>query len=88
MFSHNFIHNPFFASSRLNRLLAALETLAIGVPHVIYHHYHMNHHFGDNDAKGPDGTTKDWSSIYRHSRTTAFRELLYLHFLWVLSVPS
>jgi fatty acid desaturase len=26
----------------------------------------MNHHFGDNDAKGPDGTTKDWSSIYRH----------------------
>jgi fatty acid desaturase len=31
----------------------------------------MNHHFGDNDAKGPDGTTKDWSSIYRHGRGRA-----------------
>jgi fatty acid desaturase len=65
--SHNFIHNPFFAWQPLNRLFGVLETLAIGVPHMIYHHYHMNHHFGDNDAKGPDGTTKDWSSIYRHS---------------------
>jgi fatty acid desaturase len=38
------------------------------VPHLIYHHYHLNHHSGDNDAKGPDGTTRDWSSIYRHSK--------------------
>jgi fatty acid desaturase len=43
-----------------------LETFALGVPHVLYHHYHMNHHFGDNDRKGPNGTTRDWSSIYRH----------------------
>ncbi len=28
----------------------------------------MNHHFGDNDKKGPDGYTRDWSSIYRHSK--------------------
>jgi fatty acid desaturase len=66
--SHNFIHNPFFKSAWLNRAYSVLETLALGVPHVLYHHYHMNHHFGDNDAKGPDGTTKDWSSIYRHAR--------------------
>jgi fatty acid desaturase len=66
--SHNFIHNPFFASDWLNRLFSVLETLCIGVPHVLYHHYHMNHHWGDNDAKGPDGTTRDWSSIYRHSK--------------------
>ena len=65
--SHNFIHNPFFRSVWLNRAYSVLETLALGVPHVLYHHYHMNHHFGDNDAKGPDGTTKDWSSIYRHA---------------------
>jgi fatty acid desaturase len=66
--SHNFIHNPFFTSVWLNRAYSVLETVALGVPHVLYHHYHMNHHFGDNDAKGPDGTTKDWSSIYRHGR--------------------
>jgi fatty acid desaturase len=66
--SHNFIHNPFFRWQWLNRAFSVLETLAIGMPHVCYHHYHLNHHFGDNDHKGPDGTTRDWSSIYRHSK--------------------
>jgi fatty acid desaturase len=66
--SHNFIHNPFFASTWLNRLYSLLETLALGVPHVLYHHYHMNHHFGDSDARGADGTTRDWSSIYRYGK--------------------
>jgi fatty acid desaturase len=65
--SHNFIHNPFFSQRWLNRLYGVLETLAIGMPHQLYHHYHMNHHQGDNDAKGPDGTTRDWSSIFRYS---------------------
>jgi fatty acid desaturase len=65
--SHNFIHNPFFTSRWLNRAFSVLETFALGVPHVFYHHYHLNHHFGDNDRKGLNGTTKDWSSIYRHS---------------------
>jgi fatty acid desaturase len=64
--SHNFIHNPYFKNNWLNWAFSVLESLALGVPHVLYHHYHMNHHFGDNDRKGPDGTTKDWSSIYRH----------------------
>jgi fatty acid desaturase len=64
--SHNFIHNPFFQWKMLNRAFSVLETFSLGVPHVFYHHYHLNHHFGDNDRKGPDGRTKDWSSIYRH----------------------
>ena len=64
--SHNFVHNPFFASNWLNRVFSVLETIAIGIPHVFYHHYHLNHHAGDNDKKGPDGTTRDWSSIYRN----------------------
>jgi fatty acid desaturase len=64
--SHNFIHNPFFTDPWLNRAYSVLETLALGVPHILYHHYHMNHHFGDSDAKGPNGTTRDWSSIYRY----------------------
>jgi fatty acid desaturase len=66
--SHNFIHNPFFRNNWLNRAFGLLETLAIGMPHQLYHHYHLNHHAGDNDAKGPDGSTRDWSSIYRHSK--------------------
>src|SRR5262249_54745115 len=52
----------------LNRAFGLLETMALGVPHILYHHYHLNHHFGDNDKKGPDGTTRDWSSIYRYGK--------------------
>jgi fatty acid desaturase len=66
--SHNFIHNPFFTNEWLNRAYSVLESLALGVPHVLYHHYHMNHHWGDSDKKGPDGTTRDWSSIYRYGK--------------------
>lgn len=65
--SHNFIHNPYFSSQFLNRCFSVLETFAIGMPHIFYHHYHLNHHKGDNDRRGPNGTTRDWSSIYRHS---------------------
>jgi fatty acid desaturase len=66
--SHNFIHNPYFTNAWLNRAYSVMETLNLGVPHILYHHYHLNHHWGDNDSKGPDGTTRDWSSIYRHSK--------------------
>ncbi|MGH7171053.1 MAG: fatty acid desaturase family protein [Gemmataceae bacterium] len=69
--SHNFIHNPFFTNVWLNRVFGVLETLCIGMPHQLYHHYHLNHHAGDNDAKGPDGTTRDWSSIYRYGNGDA-----------------
>jgi fatty acid desaturase len=66
--SHNFIHNPFFVRERMNRLFGVLESVAMGIPQTIYHHYHLNHHYGDNDAPGPDGTTKDWGSTYRHGK--------------------
>jgi fatty acid desaturase len=66
--SHNFIHNAFFASAWLNRAYGLLETMAIGMPHLLYHHYHLNHHAGDNDVQGPDGTTRDWSSTYRYGK--------------------
>jgi fatty acid desaturase len=66
--SHNFIHNSFFANEWLNRAFAVLESLALGVPHILYHHYHLNHHWGDSDAQGPDGSTRDWSSIYRFGK--------------------
>jgi fatty acid desaturase len=88
--SHNFIHNPFFTSAWLNRAYSVLESLALGVPHILYHHYHMNHHFGDSDAKGPDGTTRDWSSIYRygkHGKPEGFWRYSLLSFFRVEVVP-
>jgi fatty acid desaturase len=66
--SHNFIHNPFFANEWLNRAFSILESVAIGIPQTIYYHYHMNHHWGDNDAKGAEGKTRDWGSTYRHGK--------------------
>jgi fatty acid desaturase len=66
--SHNFIHNAFFKNDWLNRAYSVLLSLDLGVPHVLYHHYHLNHHWGDSDAVGPDGTTRDWSSIYRFGK--------------------
>jgi fatty acid desaturase len=64
--AHNLIHNPFFTSDWLNRVFYLVETLCLGAPHILNHHYHVAHHIGDNDYKRPDGTTKDWSSIYRY----------------------
>jgi fatty acid desaturase len=69
--SHNFIHNAFFTNVWLNRAFSVLESVAIGIPQTIYYHYHLNHHWGDNDARGPDGTTKDWGSTYRHGKGNA-----------------
>jgi fatty acid desaturase len=66
--AHNFIHNPFFRAGWLNRAFSVLNTFALGAPQVLYHYYHLNHHWGDNDAKGPDGSTRDWSSIYRYGK--------------------
>jgi fatty acid desaturase len=66
--SHNFIHNAFFQNVWLNRAYSVLLSLDLGVPHVLYHHYHLNHHWGDSDAVGPDGSTRDWSSIYRYGK--------------------
>ncbi len=88
--SHNFVHNPFFTSKWLNRAFSVLETVAIGIPHVFYHHYHLNHHAGDNDRKGPDGTTRDWSSIFRHSPTDepeGFFRYVLLGYFRVETVP-
>jgi fatty acid desaturase len=66
--AHNLIHNPFFTSDWLNRGFCLVETLCLGAPHLLNYHYHMAHHYGDNDYKGPDGKTKDWSSIFRYGK--------------------
>jgi fatty acid desaturase len=66
--SHNFLHTPYFRSRALNRLFSLLESLAIGFSQTFYTWVHLRHHEGNSDRPGPDGTTRDWLSIYRHGK--------------------
>lgn len=64
--AHNFIHNPFFGSERLNRAMSMVITLALISPQTMYRYIHLRHHAGNADRPGPDGTTIDPLSIYQH----------------------
>ena len=64
--AHNFIHNPFFHSERLNRAMSMAITLALISPQTMYRYIHLKHHAGNADRPGPDGTTIDPLSIYQH----------------------
>lgn len=66
--AHNFIHNPFFVSQRLNRLTAYVLTLVNGAPQTMYAYVHMRHHAGNSDRRDARGQTVDPISIYRHGR--------------------
>ncbi len=66
--SHNFIHNPYFNSEKLNYAFSLVESWAIGFSQVFYHWVHMRHHTGNSDRKDESGNTIDWLSIYRHSK--------------------
>ncbi len=67
--AHNFLHNPFFISNRLNHVFSIINTLGIGVPQSLYRVHHLHHHKYNNDAKDPvTGTTKDRTSTYRYAR--------------------
>ncbi|MFI2211466.1 fatty acid desaturase family protein [Streptomyces sp. NPDC020141] len=64
--SHLFTHVPWFSSPRLNALVSVLNSANIGQSVQAYHLTHVrNHHRFNNDAQGPDGTTRDTSSTYR-----------------------
>ena len=64
--SHNFIHNPFFVSTALNRIYSFVLSLSDGFSQEFYHHVHLRHHVGNMDRIGANGTTIDPLSIYRH----------------------
>lgn len=66
--SHNFLHTPYFRWKPLNYAFSLLESVAIGFSQVFYTWVHLRHHEGNSDRPGPDGTTRDWLSIYRHGR--------------------
>jgi fatty acid desaturase len=65
--AHNFIHNPFFRSRRLNAGFGVFNTLVLGSPQTLYRIQHLHHHRYNNDAPDPaSGTTRDLSSTWRH----------------------
>ncbi|WP_394762644.1 fatty acid desaturase family protein [Phenylobacterium sp.] len=66
--SHNFIHNPFFTSKRLNRIIDFALTLENGTPQTMYRFVHMRHHAGNSDRPDAQGVTLDPISVYRHGR--------------------
>src|SRR5262249_55595741 len=87
--SHNFIHNPYFSSRWLNSAFGVLETFALRAPHALSPHSPLTPHWGDNARKGPDGSTRDWSSIYRHSpdeRPENFWKYIFVSFFRVETV--
>jgi fatty acid desaturase len=67
--AHNFLHNPFFRSKRLNTAFSLFNTLLIGSPHSLYRIHHLHHHKYNNDAPDPQtGRVKDFTSTWRFSR--------------------
>ena len=66
--SHNFLHTPYFRWKPLNYAFSLLESVTIGFSQTYYTYVHNRHHEGNSDRPGPDGTTRDWLSIYRHGR--------------------
>jgi fatty acid desaturase len=64
--AHNFIHNPFFKSPRLNRLMSLVITLALVSPQTMYRYVHLKHHAGNADLPDATGATIDPLSIYQH----------------------
>ena len=64
--SHNFLHNPYFRSGRLNRCFSMLESITVGFSQVFYEQVHREHHAGNADLPDEHGGTVDPLSIYKH----------------------
>ena len=63
--SHNFLHNPYFKSSFLNRCFSVLESVTVGFSQVFYEQVHKDHHKGNADLPDGQGHTRDPLSIYK-----------------------
>src|ERR1700730_10913008 len=44
--AHNFIHRPFFQSSRMNRAFSAALSVLLGIPQTLWRERHLAHHAG------------------------------------------
>ena len=81
--SHNFIHNPYFRSSLLNRLFSVMESITVGFSQVFYECIHMQHHKGNADRPDDRGHTIDWISIYKHGEPSLWEYKVRLSKEWV-----
>jgi fatty acid desaturase len=79
--AHNFIHNPFFRSERLNRLMSLTITLALLSPQTMYRYVHLKHHAGNGDRPDASGATIDPLSIYQYGADGKAEPLLSYVFL-------
>ena len=81
--AHYFSHLPFFRSKRANNAFAALNSLTIAAPQTLFSIFHLNHHRYNNDSLDVESmTTKDWSSIFRHSKVRGEPESLITYSLF------
>jgi fatty acid desaturase len=82
--THNFLHTPFFRHDGLNRAFAALNSINLGLPQILYRFHHLNHHAHNNDRRGSTGRTRDHGSTYaygqdgRHEHVVAYCALALL----------
>ena len=66
--THNFLHTPFFRFSWMNRLYAAVNSVNLGLPQILYRYHHLNHHRWENDRRGEGGKTRDHSSTFAYGK--------------------
>lgn len=67
--AHNFIHNPFFRSQRLNATFGLINSLLLGGSQTLYRLHHLHHHKYNNDLPDPlTGTTNDFTSTWRYGQ--------------------
>lgn len=79
--SHNFIHNNFFTSDKLNFVFSLINSMAMGLPQTLYYQHHMNHHRYNNDKPAKGNETKDISSLYRYGKDGKEEGLLTYSFI-------
>ena len=73
--AHNFIHNPFFRSRRLNAVFSLINSPLLGGSQTLYRLHHLHHHKYNNDLPDPrTGTTNDFTSTWRYGRPPAHEE--------------
>ena len=73
--AHNFIHNPFFRSRRLNAVFSLINSPLLGGSQTLYRLHHLHHHKYNNDLPDPrTGTTHDFTSTWRHGRPPMHEE--------------
>ncbi len=66
--THNFLHTPWFAHPLANNVYAAINSINLGLPQILYRFHHLNHHRFENDRPGKDGRTRDHSSTYAYGK--------------------